>query len=146
MPITKFDSYYNKLEEVLKAIENEQGYTNISLAFAHWFLKNQIGLSEQEIGESIIDGDGDYGIDAVRLDQKNKTMTVYQFKFPQKQSIGKEISQGDILKTLNGFSILMGQNEVQNNSNKEFIMLRDTLKQTEIYSFNIVLNYSYFLS
>ncbi|ELV3410997.1 hypothetical protein SGI57_002436, partial [Staphylococcus pseudintermedius] len=64
MAISKFDSYYLKLKEEAEVIKENEGYNNISLAFAHWFLSIQYGLNDQEIAESVIDGEGDYGIDA----------------------------------------------------------------------------------
>ncbi|MBS6119259.1 MAG: hypothetical protein KH747_00880 [Streptococcus salivarius] len=67
MVITKYESYYNKIVEKLEVIKTEQSYANLSLAFAHWFLENQYEMSEQEVAESIIDGDGDNGIDATIL-------------------------------------------------------------------------------
>lgn len=62
MVITKYESYYNKIVEKLEVIKTEQSYANLSLAFAHWFLENQYEMSEQEVAESIIDGDGDNGL------------------------------------------------------------------------------------
>lgn len=38
MAISKFDSYYLKLKEEAEVIKENEGYNNISLAFAHWFL------------------------------------------------------------------------------------------------------------
>ena len=35
--------------------------------FAHWYLVNHVKVSEQEIGETIIDGNGDNGIDAITV-------------------------------------------------------------------------------
>lgn len=61
MVITKYESYYNKIVEKLKVVKEEQSYSNLSLAFAHWFLENHYEMSVQEISESIIDGNGDNG-------------------------------------------------------------------------------------
>ena len=39
-------------------------------------------MSEQEVAESIIDGDGDNGIDAIIHNAENKSLEIFQFKIP----------------------------------------------------------------
>ncbi|WP_027206054.1 hypothetical protein [Butyrivibrio fibrisolvens] len=67
----------------MEEIKCSNGYTNISKAFAHWYLMNAFGLDEQAIAESIIDGIGDNGIDAIVL--KDAKLILLQFKFPDKE-------------------------------------------------------------
>lgn len=135
MPITKYQVYYRKLKDILNSIKDREGYPNDSLAFAHWFLKHQVGLDDQQIGEVIIDGNGDYGIDAVYLNDKK--LHVYQFKFPTEKNINKEIEQGDILKTFNGFDALVDNKYKSGKANKSFIAMKEYLRDEEVYEFNI---------
>lgn len=138
MAITKYESYYNKIREHLEVIKEEQGYNNLSLAFAHWFLKVQFNMNEQEIGEAIIDGDGDNGIDAIIHNEENNELIVLQFKFPQSTDyLNKEIDKETILKAREGFEILIGASDDER-SNKDFIAHKDYLKDKEIYTFKIM--------
>lgn len=140
MVITKYESYYNKIVEKLEVIKTEQSYANLSLAFAHWFLENQYEMSEQEVAESIIDGDGDNGIDAIIHNAENKSLEVFQFKFPSSvKTLNDEIKQGDILKTLNGFNILVepSNNVSVEQSNSSFKDFKESLNDAEIQYFRI---------
>lgn len=140
MAIGKYDSIYNKLRAEFEVIKNEQSYNNLSLAFAHWFLSNQFNLSEQEIAESIIDGDGDYGIDAVIHNESNKSLEIFQFKFPNKtETIKKEIPQSDIYKVITGFNYLIDPHDSieLKKSSSAFKALHDDLKESEIFNFGI---------
>ncbi|AWD68659.1 hypothetical protein C2I28_26890 (plasmid) [Priestia megaterium] len=136
--ITKYESYYNKIRENLEEIQNEQNYSNLSLAFAHWFLNVYFNMNEQEIAEAIVDGNGDNGIDAIIHQENSEELTVLQFKFPESaKHLNKEISQADILKTLNGFNILISDQE-DSRSNQSFIEHKEKLKEKEIYSFKLM--------
>jgi len=140
MAIGKYDSIYSKLREDLEIIKSEQDYNNLSLAFAHWFLENQYNLTTQEISEALIDGSGDYGIDAIIHDETNKRLEIFQFKFPDKtDTIKKEIPQGDVYKVIVGFDYLIDSSnstdlEKASSSFKDF---HDDLKEAEIYDFCI---------
>ena len=72
MAITKYESYYKQIKESVKEIQNENVYDNLSKAFIHWYLKNHLYMEEQEIGEVIIDGPGDNGIDVIVLNESEK--------------------------------------------------------------------------
>lgn len=135
MPITKYQVYYRKLKDILNSIKDREEYSNDSLAFAHWFLKHQVGLDDQQIGEVIIDGDGDYGIDAVYLNDKK--LHVYQFKFPTEKNINKEIEQGDILKTFNGYDMLVDSKHKLRKANKSFMAMKEYLRDEAVYEFEI---------
>ena len=71
MAITKYESYYKQIRESLEEIKTNNDYKNLSNAFIHWYLKNHLFLDEQEIGEAMIDGGGDNGIDAILLNKWN---------------------------------------------------------------------------
>lgn len=140
MVITKYESYYNKLVEKLEIIKDKQNYANLSLAFAHWFLENQYEMPEQEIAESIIDGNGDNGIDAIIHDEGNKSLEIFQFKFPSsRNTLNSEIKQGDILKTLNGFNLLVepSSNVSIEQSNSSFKNFKASLNDAEVQYFKI---------
>lgn len=140
MAIGKYDSIYNKLKEDIEVIKVEQNYNNLSLAFSHWFLKNQYNLSEQEIAESIIDGSGDYGIDAVIHNDEDKSLEIFQFKFPSsRKTIKDEIKQADVYKLINGFNYLIDEDATLTleKASTDFIRVHDELKESEIYNFKI---------
>ncbi|WP_196592473.1 AIPR family protein [Pectinatus frisingensis] len=138
MAITKYESYYNKIREQLEIIKNKNEYNNNSIAFAHWYLQRYYKLNEQQIAEDIIDGDGDLGIDAVILNEEDNALAVLQFKFPsKKENNNNEISQGDILKTWNGFTTLIDNEMTYSGSNLKFRDFKEQLKNAEITNFKI---------
>lgn len=140
MAISRYDSYFNKIKEECEKIKQQEGYNNLSLAFAHWFLSVQYELSEQEIAESIIDGNGDYGIDAFIHNEDEKELEIFQFKFASKtESIKKEIPQNDIYKVINGFNYLIDPSEdlKLDKASQPFKDLKENLRNSEIYKFNI---------
>lgn len=138
MAITKFDSYYKQIKDTLEVIKEEFGYNNLSQAFIHWYLKNYFNFTAQQIEESLIDGDGDNGIDAIILNEESKELTIMQFKFPNKiENINNEINQADILKTLNGFNLLIQPSDDNIKYNDKFNDYKEQLKDTDIFRFNI---------
>ncbi|MDU4731781.1 AIPR family protein [Finegoldia magna] len=137
MAITKYESYYNQIKESLNEIKEINEYENLSKAFIHWYLKNHLFMDDQEIGECIIDGSGDNGIDAIILNEEEKELTVMQFKFPvTSKGINEEISQGDILKTINGFNILINKSSTSE-SNSQFKEYKNKISDIDIFKFNI---------
>lgn len=137
MAVTKYESYYKQIRESVDEIKENYDYNNSSNAFIHWYLKNHLFLEEQEIGEAIIDGSGDNGIDAILLNEEEKELTVMQFKFPKDiNGINSEISQGDILKTFHGFNLLIDKTTNQE-SNINFNQFKERINDMDIFSFKI---------
>lgn len=137
MAVTKYESYYKQIKESVDEIKEKNYYKNSSIAFIHWYLKNHLFLEEQEIGEVIIDGFGDNGIDAILLNEEEKELTVMQFKFPENiNGINSEINQGDILKTFNGFNLLIDKTMHQE-SNIQFNQFKERINDMDIFSFKI---------
>ena len=138
MAITKYESYYNKILENLKSIKEENEYKTDSLAFAHWYLESYYRLSNQDIAEAIIDGDGDLGIDSIIIDEDNSALTVMQYKLPaKKENINNEIDQGDILKTWNGFMTLISNDKQYMGRNEKFREFKRQLEDVTITNFRI---------
>lgn len=140
MAIGKYESIYNKLKSDIEVIQEQEEYNNLSLAFSHWFLRVQYNLSEQEIAESIIDGAGDYGIDAVIYNENPKELEIFQFKFPSKaENIKKETKQADVIKLINGFNLLIDQHDSYSleKASADFRAIHDMLKDSEVYSYKI---------
>lgn len=136
--LTKYEQYYNKISEFVSVIETEQGYPNKSMAFNHWYLKSMYDMTDQEIAECIVDGKDDYGIDAIICDEESSKLTVFQFKYPNStDQLNKEIKQADILKTLNGFDILRGKQNISG-ENIRFEEFKNRLKGIFIEEFEIV--------
>ena len=139
MALTKFESYYEKISEQLKALQDANEYATESIAFAHWYLEKYHRISEQQIAEAIIDGSGDLGIDTIIIDEANEVLTVMQFKYPSKrENINSEISQSDILKTWNGFETLITNERDYNGDNKKFQEFKDQLRNITITQFHLL--------
>lgn len=137
MAITKYESYYKQIKDTITLLKEENEYNTLSKAFIHWYLKNYFHMEKQEIGEVIIDNSGDNGIDAIILNEENKELIVMQFKFPNiVKGLNLEISQADILKTLNGFNLLIDQTSAHK-SNDQFNQYKDRIKDIDIYDFKI---------
>ena len=138
MAITKYDSYYSKITEQLEIIKSENEYITQSIAFAHWYLSKYQKLDNQQIAEALIDGADDLGIDAIIIDEEAEALSIFQFKYPsKKENILKEIDQGDILKTWNGFETLINNNIEYTGTNVRFSDYKNQLEETLITQFRI---------
>lgn len=135
---TKFQSYYDRLKKDLEEIQVSKGFNGdgaLSKAFSFWFLKNEMGLSEQEADENIIDGEDDHGIDAFYLN-KNE-LSLFQFKYPSVNNINKEISNEAILKLIEGVQFLIDSDDNTQTKNDGFNGLIDILNDQDIYTINL---------
>lgn len=131
----KYQVYYGKIKSELEIIKENFGYMNLSKAFAHWYLANYIKIDEQDIAETIIDGNGDNGIDAITVDKDS--MTLYQFKFPDKEkNIEKAIDEKTVLKMFNGYKKLISQKKPRV-GNDNFLNFREVIKEKNIFDYTI---------
>lgn len=131
--IGKYQVYYEKIYADVFKIRQDQGYRNLSKAFAHWYLEKFENMNSQEIAESIIDGDGDNGIDAIIF--SNETIRLYQFKFPDKiKNIDKAIDETTALKIINGYKKLTSGRKPKK-ANDNFLSFRDLVKQKTIFNY-----------
>lgn len=131
----KYQVYYGKIKKELEIIKEEEGYTNLSKAFAHWYLLNHIKMDEQDIAEAIIDGNGDNGIDAILVE--GESMILYQFKFPDKEkNIEKAIDEKTVLKMFNGYKKLVSQRRPRVGSDN-FYTFREIVKEKNIFDYRI---------
>lgn len=129
----RFQVYYGKIKNEVENVKEEFGYTNLSKAFAHWYLVNCVKILEEEIGEIIIDGNGDNGIDAITV--ADDVMTLYQFKFPDKEkNIEKAIDEKTVLKMFNGYNKLISQNKPRV-ANDIFLKYREIVKEKSIFDY-----------
>ncbi|WP_025161852.1 AIPR family protein [Paraclostridium bifermentans] len=98
--------YYEKINEEINKILEDNEYSRTSHAFAHWFLMNIRGLNNESISELITDDFDDWSIDAINIDYDNEVIELYQFKLPISQKkIEGDITQEEILKFLHGYNI-----------------------------------------
>lgn len=131
----RFQVYYGKIKSELEIIREDYGYTNLSKAFAHWYLVNYVKVSEQELGEIIIDGNGDNGIDAITVNEE--VMTLYQFKFPDREkNIEKAIDEKTVLKMFNGYNKLIAQKKPRV-ANDIFLKYRELVKEKSIFDYKL---------
>lgn len=129
----KFQVYHNRLYDELKRIKKKNAYTTVSKAFGHWYLNNFFGVDENEIGEMIIDGYGDNGIDAIFID--NNTIKLFQFKYPEKASnIDKLIDETTVLKLINGYKKLTSDRKPKK-TNETFLDYYERVKKENIFSY-----------
>lgn len=131
----RFQVYYGKIKSELEIIREDYEYTNLSKAFAHWYLVNHVNVSEQEMGETIIDGNGDNGIDAITVN--GNVMTLYQFKFPDREkNIEKAIDEKTVLKMFNGYNKLIARKNPKV-GNDIFLKYRDIVKEKNIFDYKL---------
>ncbi len=132
----KFQVYYKRVKSELETIAKQNNYTNLSKAFAHWYLGSFCDIDNQDIGESIIDGDGDNGVDAII--HINDTIILYQFKFPDKISnLLKKIDEKTSLKLINGYKKLTSSRKPRK-ANENFLNFREIVKSENIFNYEFV--------
>lgn len=132
----KFQVYYKRVKSELEDIQSVNNYMNLSKAFAHWYLLNFWDSDAQELGESIIDGDGDNGIDAIIY--KNDTMILFQFKFPDKiTNLSKQIDEKTALKLINGYKKLTSGRKPRK-ANENFLNYREIVKNQNIFNYEFI--------
>jgi hypothetical protein len=134
----RYQFYYSKIHEELGTLRTTYSYKTDSLAFAHWFFSKQVGLDETEIGESLIDGSNDNGVDGIVFDEENNEMSLYQFKFPgTPANIGKELDQATVLKLLYGYNKLTSASRI-GKTNSAFRDYWQIVKSKNIFSYKLV--------
>lgn len=127
----RFQVLYKSIKKEVTKLRDEFSYLNDSKAFAHWYLEKFLNLDENTIGECIIDGEGDNGIDAIVLE--NKKITLYQFKFPDNiRNISKQIDEKTALKLINGYKKLISSRE-PSKGNVNFKNFREMIKDENIF-------------
>lgn len=143
--IGKFQVYYNRILEEVTALKDIHGYSNLSKAFAHWYLEKFENLSIQDIGEALIDGNGDNGIDAIIL--RNNSVLLFQFKFPDRQAnIDKSIDEKAALKIINGYRKLTSSRKPRV-ANNAFVAFWTEIKKQNMFNYTyIFVSYSSGLS
>ena len=129
---------YSQLKEELYKIKENQGYSDISKAFAHWYLLEYLNIDENDIGEMIIDGYGDNGIDAIVYREDTNLMELYQFKFPNSiNNISGKIDEKTGMKLTNGFNKLM-QIKKPKVSNPSFEYYWEKVKNEQIFNYKFI--------
>jgi hypothetical protein len=132
-----YNSYYQRINEMVLEIREKFDYEKRSQGFAHWYLHNIEGVNENLVAECITDGHNDWGIDAVIIDEENDIVHLYQFKFPDKEeNISKKIAQEDIASFLRGYSICSSGN-VPANANEELREKVAEIDESNIFSFKL---------
>src|SRR6266487_1168699 len=79
--------YKPKYDEILKEIEfiqDQKGVKRDYHAFVYWFVATLYGKEEHVIKHSLCDGTHDKGIDAIIIDDIQRTVSVVQSKFERK--------------------------------------------------------------
>lgn len=134
--IGKYQVYYERIRKEVEKIKDDNDYLNLSKAFAHWYLKNFCNVSDNDIGELIIDGFGDNGIDAIIKD--GTSLKLYQFKFPEKVgNITKKIEESTALKLVNGYKKLTS-NRKSNIASENFKYYREMVKNESIFNYEFI--------
>lgn len=134
VPGGRFQVYYEKIKQEVTKIKDDNNYLNLSKAFAHWYLNNFLDIQEIDLGEIIVDGDGDNGIDAAII--LNGCMSIYQFKFPDKlDNITKKINETTALKLLNGYNKLNAKTKPRK-ANEVFLSFRERIRTENIFKYS----------
>ncbi|MEM4522900.1 MAG: AIPR family protein [Nitrososphaeria archaeon] len=71
------------IDDIRNEVKEEASRRNLpeEKAFGYWYLEKYEDLSQEEAENIIIDGPWDRGRDAVYLDEENKVLKIYQFKY-----------------------------------------------------------------
>ncbi len=134
--IGKYQVYYSRIVQELEKIKNDNNYQNLSKAFAHWYLSNFYKISNIDLGEIIIDGFGDNGVDAII--RENDILKIFQFKFPDKVgNINKQIEEATVLKIINGYKKLTSSRK-PSRANDNFINYRNIIKKESIFHYEFI--------
>lgn len=134
--IGKYQVYYSRIVQELEKIKNDNNYQNLSKAFTHWYLSNFYKISNIDLGEIIIDGFGDNGIDAII--RENDILKIFQFKFPDKVgNINKPIEEATVLKIINGYKKLTSSRK-PSRANDNFINYRNIIKKESIFHYEFI--------
>lgn len=134
--IGKYQVYYSRIVQELEKIKNDNNYQNLSKAFAHWYLSNFYKISNIDLGEIIIDGFGDNGVDAII--RENDILKIFQFKFPDKVgNINKQIDEATVLKIINGYKKLTSSRK-PSRANDNFINYRNIIKKESIFHYEFI--------
>lgn len=132
------NTYYNKIKEEIGEIKQENEYKRESHAFAHWFLTNIRGISDESVQELITDDYDDWAIDAINIDRDSEVIELYQFKMPSNENkIDGEISQDEVLKFLLGYKIC-SSGEVPQKTNQALANKIKEISEAEIYTYKLI--------
>lgn len=141
---TVWDKYYDQISNILDDIVRDKCFVGDgakSKAFGYWFLRNKVGLNDQEAEECIIDGNDDHGIDAYILSSEKSDeneLSIFQFKFPNnRKNINAEITNDAILKLFDGVEFLIDADDNIKTENDGFNELLEISKNNTIYKINI---------
>ena len=119
---------------VIKIIREIQLRNNDFFVLIYGFII--LKMDEQDIAETIIDGNGDNGIDAITV--QDAKMTLYQFKFPDKgKNIDKQIDEKTVLKIFNGYKKLVSVRKPRS-MNENFLKFREIVKEKNIFDYEVV--------
>ena len=95
-------SNYSLLEEESQTADYRIGTRTESAALLAWFLRNVWLVEPEDVDDSICDGGGDKGIDALVVDEEQSEITIFQSKHRKAADAG----QGDAdIKNLYGASM-----------------------------------------
>lgn len=134
--IGKYQVYYSRIIQELEKLKRDNNYQNLSKAFAHWYLSTFYKINDTDLGEIIIDGFGDNGIDAIV--RENDILKIFQFKFPDKVgNINKQIEESTVLKIVNGYKKLTSSKK-PSRANDNFINYRDIIKKESIFHYEFI--------
>ena len=132
------NTYYKKIKEEINEIKEENEYQRDSHAFAHWFLTNVRGISNESVQELITDDYDDWAIDAINIDRDSEVIELYQFKMPNSENkIDGEISQEEVLKFLHGYKIC-SSGEIPEKTNEALANKIKEISQSEIYTYKLI--------
>ncbi|HFU3830397.1 TPA: hypothetical protein ACGO0X_001837, partial [Streptococcus suis] len=116
---TKLETIFNKIENAICEIKEDQDYITESAAFSHYFLRLKFGIDDETAKESLTDGGYDHGIDAIHIENSNiKTIHFFQFKFPESFSrISSGFTDKEIVTLCKGVEDFLTSIELDGNWN-----------------------------
>jgi AIPR protein len=79
-------SVLDDIKGAVKAVAEDRGFADEYKAFGYWFLEEIEDFSAEEAQDLVVDGPWDHGRDAVHLDEDERALRIFQFKYSETSS------------------------------------------------------------
>lgn len=97
--------FKEQLGNQIASIVAQQEFANQGYGFAYWYFRNIVSKTDIEAKDTICDGSGDLGIDAIEI--SDDQVIFFQFKNPA--LVEKSIAAGDVDKMLSGLELILSR-------------------------------------
>lgn len=137
---TKLETIYKKIKAEVNEIKKEYSYSNDSASFGHFFIKYLFNIDDQTASESLTDGGGDNGIDAIYISEdQTPILNFFQFKFPNSESnLNSGFTNAEIVKLGNGVQLFLESKDLNKSSWNEYLIEKhNVIRELESYKIKL---------